>query len=155
MTSGNHPINERIQDLLADRALHGLSMDESEELARLAVDSGTSTDDTLESTAAILHEALLLEGELEDLPRDLESRLMQSAAFLAPVEAPSPAQTPTTARDSSLGWIAASVAAAAALVMMVSLVFSRPDPTAASTPRLRRLISSDRPAMFGRLTGIR
>ena len=49
----------RLEELLADRALHGLNLEESEELAALTGGGGdTAADDSLDLTAALLHEAV-------------------------------------------------------------------------------------------------
>ena len=70
------------------------------------------------------------------MPADLENRLVQTAAFMAPSPAPAEKAVPRAAGESPLGWIVAGVAAAAALIMMVSMVFSQPDSTTVPVPEV-------------------
>ncbi|MFO0782594.1 MAG: anti-sigma factor [Phycisphaerales bacterium] len=80
-------MNERIMDLLADRALYGLSAEESAELAALLAAAGLTDDDTLDQAVAQLHVALHAQAAM---PAQVASRVKQAGAAWA---AAAPART--------------------------------------------------------------
>jgi len=110
--------NERLVELLVQRATEGLSANEQIELNRLLAQGNYSDADQFEATAA----ALLLASSIEDepLPASLKGRLEQQAdAFVASTTAPvatlnpKPASPPTT--TSKLAWFAAAACAVLAV----------------------------------------
>lgn len=80
-------MNERIMDLLADRALYGLSAEESAELAALLAAAGLTDDETLDQAVAQLHVALHAQAAM---PAQVASRVKQAGAAWA---AAAPART--------------------------------------------------------------
>ena len=115
-------INERLVELLVQRATEGLSANEQLELNRLLADGNYSDADQFEATAA----ALMLAGVADDepLPDSLRLQLEQQAdSFVAsPVPSqvtslpsrpnPPPAKSPRNA----MPWLAAAACAALAVI---------------------------------------
>jgi hypothetical protein len=111
--------NERLVELLVQRATEGLSANEQIELTRLLAQGNYSDAEQFEATAA----ALMLGCSLDDepLPAALKDRLEQQAdAFAA--AAPTPIATlpvksppPVAAPASKLGWFAAAACAVLAV----------------------------------------
>ncbi|HET8723823.1 MAG TPA: anti-sigma factor [Anaeromyxobacteraceae bacterium] len=113
---------DRKTELLADRALEGLTDDE----ARLLEELGGAGDDSFDRAAAALALAELARtGDGEPLPEALAARVLASAprpatgAVVDPATATGPAAARARARWSgraALGWIAAAAAAVVAVV---------------------------------------
>jgi anti-sigma-K factor RskA len=112
--------NERLVELLVQRASEGLSANEHIELNRLLAQGNYSDAEQFEATAA----ALLLASSLEDepLPASLKGRLEQQAdAFVASTTAPiatlNPKLTPSASPPgaSKLAWFAAAASAVLAV----------------------------------------
>lgn len=74
------PREERVRELLIERALGGLSPEDERELEELARVRGPEAD-SYELAAAAVHLALV-SGELETLPPSLNQRLARSARSL-------------------------------------------------------------------------
>jgi anti-sigma-K factor RskA len=115
--------NERLVELLVQRASEGLSANEHIELNRLLAQGNYSDAEQFEATAA----ALLLASSLEDepLPAALKGRLEQQAdAFIASTTAstttPITTLNPKPARSSSAGSKLAWFAAAACAVLAIA-----------------------------------
>jgi len=115
------PRIERLQELLADRALVGLTSREELELARLQVETGTPDDESYELAVAALE--LGLAGELEPPPAALRVQLAAAARDFAALAARGPVPTgPRTAAPRAparglvlSGWLAAAAASLVAL----------------------------------------
>ena len=112
--------NERLVELLAQRATEGLSANEQVELNRLLAQGNYSDAEQFEATAA----ALLLASSLEDepLPSSLKIRLEQQAdAFVATAPATVATLTPKPSAPSAapvsgkLAWFAAAACAVLAI----------------------------------------
>jgi len=141
---------DRRSQLLADRALDGLSEVEARELMRL----GGSDDDSYEQAAAALALAELARtGDAEPLPEALSGKVMsdaraRGAARPARAEGPAAAQARSRwSRAPALGWIAAAAAAVIAVfgwarspgvVEKVQLVEVAAPPPRVPTPGERR-----------------
>lgn len=145
-------MNERIMDLLADRALYGLSAEESAELAALLAAAGLKDDDTLEHAVAQLQVALHAQATL---PAHVAARAKQAGAAWAaaapagraaatPARTAAPAPAPRAAAPAAqpaqpfrfptiIPWLAA----AACLVLAVTAwqrTGSQPAPTPTPAP---------------------
>ena len=110
--------NERLVELLVQRASEGLSANEQIELNRLLAQGNYSDAEQFEATAA----ALMLASSLEDepLPASLKERLTQQAdAFVASAPSPiatlTPKQPPAGSGTSKLAWFAAAACAVLAV----------------------------------------
>jgi anti-sigma-K factor RskA len=110
--------NDRVVELLVQRATEGLSANEQIELNRLLAQGDYDDAEQFEATAA----ALLLASSLEDepMPASLQSRLEQQAdAFVASTVAPvatlTPKPTPSSSRTSNIAWFAAAACAVLAV----------------------------------------
>jgi len=141
---------DRRSQLLADRALDGLSEVEARELMRL----GGSDDDSYEQAAAALALAELARtGDSEPLPEALAGKVLsdaraRGAARPARAEGPAAAQARSRwSRAPALGWIAAAAAAVIAVfgwarspgvVEKVQLVEVAAPPPRVPTPGERR-----------------
>lgn len=108
----------REHELLADRALFGLSPEEQHELAQLLGPHAEEIDD-LALTAAALDVGLHRGGHAEALPSHLRDRILQATRSAAPATLATPQRTPDGGsrgnRRELLGWIAAAAATAAAV----------------------------------------
>jgi len=109
--------NERLVELLVQRATEGLNANEQVELNRLLADGNYSDADQFDETAA----ALVLAGidEEEPLPSSLRSQLERQADAFVP-NSPSATVTTLPARPSAvppskLPWLAAAACAALAI----------------------------------------
>lgn len=112
--------NERLVELLVQRATDGLSANEQVELNRLLAQGNYSDAEQFEATAA----ALLLASSLEDepMPASLKGRLEQQAdAFAASAPAPVATLAPKPSAPSAapasgkLAWFAAAACAVLAI----------------------------------------
>jgi anti-sigma-K factor RskA len=141
---------DRRSDLLADRALEGLSEVEARELMRLGGADDASYD---EAAAALALAELARTGDGEALPDALAARVLSDARARGAARPP-PAKGPAAARARSrwsrapaLGWIAAAAAAVVAvfgwtrppaIVEKVQLVEVVAPPPRVPTPGERR-----------------
>ena len=114
---------DRLEQLMADRALVGLTDAEAQELRQLRRRLGEPEDDGLDAAAAILAAVFVDEGAAEEMPAALRERIARDAVtFFAPGEQ----RDPTTVVDlpvkprrrlgSQLGWMAAAACLALAVV---------------------------------------
>lgn len=124
-------IRERLDELLADRALVGLSASEELALERLLDEAGETLDLGLELAAAELHLALTRSAararEAEPLPAPLRRQLDASSRdFLRPARLPAPRSAtpgprPAPARRSGVlaltGWLVAAAAGLLAVLL--------------------------------------
>lgn len=130
------PRHERLQELLADRALVGLTIREGLELARLQLETGTPDDESYELAVAALE--LGLAGELEPPPAALRAGLAAAARDFAVLAArdPAPVRSRAARAPSAVpraparglvlsGWLAA---AAACLVALFAWTARPPSP---------------------------
>jgi len=123
MTSSLNAPDERIEDLLADRATVGLTEAEARQLDDLQADSSEADTDAFDLAAAAVDVALA--PPTEALPAGLRARLLRAAPESEP-PAPDAAQDrvlPAPARRSTLrfrfrdlGWFAAAAAVLLAVV---------------------------------------
>jgi hypothetical protein len=108
---------ERMLELLADRAIHGLSSTEQAELERMLAASG-GDDESVDRAAAAAHlafEALLGEKKAPAIPEELRARLVAGGrAVMERNRSESPRRS-----SSSGGWAGWVLAAAAAVVAVV------------------------------------
>jgi len=133
------PQNERLLELLTDKALQGLSEQEQAELDVLLAASGVSEDETLMMAAAAAELAMLESSEMRDMPAGLRRRLELSADQFAASVNPAPgAPTLRLADDGSrsvprravwLPWLAT-----AAAVVLAALAWWPKASTPATTP---------------------
>lgn len=152
---------ERLDELLADRALVGLDAGEAAELEGLQLELGRAADDSLEHAAAALDLALSA-GRREELPPALARRLRSAGRAwvagreqTAPVSGgpvPEPASragsptmsAPAAGPRSAAAWIAALAAALVALVGWWPRLAGGPG-DAPSTPAEARARLASRP----------
>jgi hypothetical protein len=114
--------DERLVELLVQRASEGLSANEQIELNRLLAQGNYTDADQFETTAAALMLASSLEEEL--LPDSLRRRLEQQAegflvtapASVTPLTVKAPESSRTSGSSNKLPWVAAAACAAIALV---------------------------------------
>jgi hypothetical protein len=112
-------LRARMDELLADRALVGLSPREELELERLALETGVAPDARYDLAAAALE--LALARTVEPMPADVCARLDVLAREFVPtrpavqptarIQAPSPRRLPSVA-----GWLLAAAALVVALL---------------------------------------
>lgn len=132
---------DRLEELLADRALQGLSPEEERELAELLSKSPDVDADAFDRAAAAIDLALG-EQRFEPLPARLKSRVAASASLsstqirsahhraIAETARPAGQQLSPVARSSFLLWSGWTVAAAAILFMVyIARVRLRPGDT--------------------------
>lgn len=116
MTSDTHDRDrDRLEELLTERALKGLSVAEADELRGLQLKLGAEDDPSLDAAAAILALGLTGRQPVEPLPADLRSKLETGATeFFAPPVIPLPEQR-TRPAGRSWGWLAAAACLALAV----------------------------------------
>jgi anti-sigma-K factor RskA len=118
--------HERLQELLADRALVGLTGREELELARLQAETGTSDDTGYELAAAALQLALVAQSE--PLPTALRAQLAAAARdFVAVAGRASPSPRPAAhvaARPVGRWWMLSGWLAAAAAGLVALLTWT-------------------------------
>ncbi len=142
MSTGDRDMAERLWELAADRAMVGLSDDEGLELQRLEVEGFEEALDEAELAAALGHESLIDETELQPMPAALAGRIRLAAPFAMPA----PRGAGSREADDR-GWWPWLVAAAAVLALIGSIAFreeERPTPRAPSLEA--RLASLEREA---------
>ncbi len=138
MNEQSLPPLDRIQELLADRALFGLDDVEQHELEALLVEWDSLDVESLERTAAATHLGLL--GDLEAMPPELAARIAATATQTisdTPTETPNvqlATPAPVAPRRDWLAWCAA---AAAVLVALFSLNRGPLTPAALTPAALR------------------
>ncbi len=149
------PADDRLVELLCDRALVGLSAAEQIELQNLLVKHGIHEDAVeLESTAAAAELSMMTGSDTYDLPADVSQRLQKAgslwcesvalrtgqsaggAAVSSPVVAKiSPtAQAPQASIGARMGWLAAAAAIVLAAVAWWPSVSGSGSSSVASTP---------------------
>ncbi|HEX6883866.1 MAG TPA: anti-sigma factor [Planctomycetota bacterium] len=149
------PRHERLQELLADRALVGLTSREELELARLQVETGTPDDESYELAAAALE--LGLAGELEPPPATLRAGLaavardfvVLAARGPAPVRGRAAASAPAAPRAPARGLVLSGWLAAAAASLVALFAWNarqaEPDPARQRAALLERAETLRRP----------
>lgn len=131
---------ERLQDLLADRALDALDAPDAGELAQTLPDHG-ALESSLDVTAALAAAAMLSTRDMEVIPAALEQRLLLSGkAWCEGVNAEANTPIPFTSRKGlrALPWLAAAAGIILAIIAWLP-GSSRVDPRA---DRQRLLASS-------------
>ncbi len=148
---GGEPMNERLDDLLLERALYGVSAEHERELGA-AVDGAPAREYELAAASVAL---AVSAGRLQPMPDQLRSKLQagakayfaarEGAGAAAPASAPrersaprlelvrDPAPAPRGRAASNLGWLVA----AAAAVAVIAAWWPRPEPVAPSVGELR------------------
>lgn len=118
MSQNNEQPLSRLEELTADRALFGLSIEEAEELQLLCPEDDWTADSSNAMTAALLHEALLGDAHLQEMPASLKDSIAQSARFqVRPAADTPPAREPR----SSENWMQPIGAAAAILLAIIGI----------------------------------
>lgn len=118
--------NERLFDLLADRSVSLLDDNAQAELDALLAAHPNAEDGSFEHAATAL--MLALAGPIEPMPAELQSRIVNSLQSSAPATSlrlTQPIADPKRSRLVMWGW-SGWLAAAACLVIAVSLVMNRP-----------------------------
>ena len=134
MTGPLEPTRERALELLADRALFGLSAEDQAELERLLAHVPIADQESLEFLAADLTRAHLPET-LEPLPSHLSRLILADAPGALPASKP-PLESPRIPRRRMLARV---LAAAAGLLLAFGLWrITRPRPLAIPTAAERR-----------------
>lgn len=145
-------LNERLDELLLERALFGVSAEQERELGA-AIDGVSAREYELAAASVAL---AVSAGQLEPVSDQLRSKLQAgakayfagrdggaaaAASSAAPRERPAPrlelvrdsAPAPRASRSSSVGWLVAAAAAVAAIVAW----WPKPEPVAPSVGELR------------------
>jgi hypothetical protein len=142
MNDQTEPSTERRLELLADRALVGLTADEQTELLLTSGSGPSSKEDEQWDLAAAAAAIALLRGDLQAMPSGLRDRIAAHVPLLPPQtqsgrnsrEMPRPRRVPIVA---ATGWLAAAVL----LVALLTQVFkSRDVPTADPAAARERLL---------------
>ncbi len=120
--SENDP--DRVDDLLADKALEGLTPEEAAELTALA----GNNDDSFDLTAASVDMALWNESALERLPEGLSRKIQENYRnamnpATPPTILPMPGRATFSRAFTYAGWLTA-----AAAVIVAAVFASRPSP---------------------------
>jgi anti-sigma-K factor RskA len=135
----NHPNaeQERLLDLLAERAVCGLDSSGQRELAELQLRYPEIDDQYYEIPAAAAN--LALEPDSEPLPEAIRQRILAQSERYCPIQCPSAARVPRPRASvlSSTGWIAA--AACLALAVFTWRSVERPTPV----PGLEERVAQD------------
>lgn len=147
---------ERLRDLLAEEAVFGLAPEDASEVERLSRRLGDTDPEEFERLAAALAAGLTPADEAP-LPRHLRERCARlgrellAAGAVAP-EAPAPARSRRRpALPAWLGW----AAAAACLLVALSLWWRRPSPAGPADPaRSRADLLGVPDALTARLEGV-
>ena len=150
MTHATHS-EERLLDLLVQRALEGLNDDEQAELAVLLRRHPEVNPDQFDGVIAAL-DALPLEADLPPLPATLAEDVQRRIA------ADAPAPPTVAANDPSFGWWAAAAASVLAVLGWWTAFQGRnagvvtPAPTVAAVPAravgtIRRAVDADQDAL--------
>jgi anti-sigma-K factor RskA len=133
----------RLDELLADRALVGLSAAEEAELAALLAESGAGVGPELELAAASLD--LALASQAQALPAQLRTRLVSAARDLAavagertPVRREARAPAPRGDLFAVAGWLAAAAACVLAVLAWRARAPAAPEPAERRTELLAR-----------------
>lgn len=149
MSAAHDPRRERLEELLVDQALVGLSPAEETELGRLSTQLGAPRDAGYALAAAALDQALA--GPPPALPTALRARLDQAArAYATPARQqtlvpaqPRAASLSPRPRSSPLAWGGWLVAAAALLVAFFALRGGAPATRSAAELRSTLLARAD------------
>jgi anti-sigma-K factor RskA len=135
------PRRERLEDLLADRALVGLSAVEQAELAQLQAQYGAIGSDELEFAAAALD--LALSGPSTPMPTALRTRLAAAAVYCSgpptrPLARATSASAPRGRAVALAGWLLAAAALVVALLAWRTRAQGAPAPAALRAELLAR-----------------
>ncbi len=129
------PINERLQDLLVDRALHGLTPAQARELSELGPETGA---DAFERTAAAID--LFCFGVSASVPQGLRDRLYRAADDFVRDRGQPPVSVPIARRTSGFNATRAAWVALAASVALAGFAWlwlpNNPSPRAISPEAL-------------------
>jgi anti-sigma-K factor RskA len=141
------PQNERLLELMAQRATEGLAASEAREFDRLAVSEPGADVDGLDYAAAAIQLAFL---DVQPMPAEIAQRVRSTAS--ARETAPSPVPSRPTPLISLGGWIAA-----AALLAVTVILWPRSETTESPFDETRALhlpwTPVDAAGKFGRVTG--
>ncbi len=135
------PRRERLEELLADRALVGLSAVEQAELAQLQAQYGAIGSDELEFAAAALD--LALSGPSTPMPAALRTRLAAAAVYCSgpptrPLARAARASAPRGRAVALAGWLLAAAALVLALFAWRTRAQAAPAPAELRTELLAR-----------------
>ena len=141
MTRWTPPHDERLQELLIDRATQGLTSDEQREFEALMTDGSARDVDDYDRVAAAIEVAFLADA-LDEPPPGLTDRLEAAAAAWHGAHAPAPPvpsapphrSSEATRTPSAAGRLAPWLVAAAAVIMAV--IAWRPDVAPTVDPAL-------------------
>lgn len=139
MSAARHdPLPERLEELLADRAMIGLTVLEEDELARLLAETAPEVEQEYELAAAALDRALA--PRPEPLPAALRARLVAAARERVP-SAPARAPQLPAPRSNALalaGWLVAAAACLLAVFAWRARAPAAPRPTESRAELLAR-----------------
>jgi anti-sigma-K factor RskA len=135
---------ERLLDLLTERALFGLSSEQQRELAALQAEAGTRDDESLEFAAAAINIASI---EAAEMPASLRSRIIHSADehFASAFEEDLQPTFEFEPKRSSWNWLGWLVAAAACVALAVNIYLTRQTPQNVAVQSPTPIPSPERP----------